>query len=317
MIATPNQPQIISDYLAGKSSSEIARKHGVTPRTILNILAKNNIRRRTFAESKMFNVPVDEIVAKFDIGTSISSLAIEYGYTITGMSCLIKRAGRIVEPPKNRNTWPTFESNPKLFLYLLGWLLTDGCVNHRHKDGRNRGCMLYISTNDECILDFFHRSIAPSTKRTKYPRIGMSATREYIGYVKTWGVIQRKSLTLKPTQKLNDLSDDNFLQLFVGCVEGDGSIATKRVKSRGHIYDMPQIGITTASLEFILWIRNRLELLGFKQRKLYIKNGCKAFGKTYATQYYNYRISGSDAKKLHETLTSQPYHLLDRKWCRI
>ena len=313
----------VEQYTNGSSSNTIAKNSNVTSMTVLKHLKQCGVQIRTFSATTTFNVPINDILNKFDDGMSVSKLAIEYGYSITGMSNLLKRNSRIVLKPEDisTNDWSFIESNRQLFLYWLGWMLSDGCIHHRKRDGRSRGITAYLTTieSDKFILEFFRDIINKNQKlKTQHnvSRLDLSMPRKIAIDLEDYGLIPAKSLILKPTEKLNDLSRSEFMQLLVGYIEGDGSVGIKRLKSRKNVYNTLSIGIACGSRDWLDWINTRLIEFGYKSRAISHKvtinkrdsshNGC-----------YDYRVVGSEAVMLGNELMKCKHHMLDRKWSRI
>ena len=168
--------------------------------------------------------------------------------------------------------------------------------------------------NDRKVLEFFRDIIQPSTKiydsKINFAsELTICIDRIYADILVNWGFVQRKSLTLGPTPKLDSITDEQFYQLFVGIIEGDGSVDCIRMKSRINYYMVPRIRLMSGSSKFIGWIRSKLIRLGFKRRKITTTRNRK--------HSFSYAICGADAIRLHGLLMRCKYKMLDRKWSRI
>lgn len=315
-------------YNEGQSATKIARKYNVTPRLVYKYFEDINLSRRTSAESMMFNVPINNILSEFDNGISVSKLASKYRYSITGMSKLLKQQGRIIKQPQDVRTsdWSFVYNKRELFLYWLGWMLSDGCIHFRSKDGRTRGVVTYLTTQygDVKILEFFRDHIDPARAIIRYrnaTRLDLSIPRKEANHVAEYGLIPAKSLILKPTQRLIELSRREFMQLLVGYIEGDGTVRIQHIKSRQHVYDALSVGISCGSRAWLNWINAKLVSYGYKSRTISRRTVTSNFGRSGTPKTYNgcydYRIVGSEAVKLCKELLSCQYHQLDRKWDKV
>ncbi len=123
--------------------------------------------------------------------------------------------------------------------------------------------------------------------------------RLYFNILKTWSFIPRKTYDLTISNKLKHINTQNFLQLLVGIIEGDGCIYVKGKRLMllvdGH-YNMLQ------------WLNSRLIKLGFKKRTI-----------IHGKSPYSHRIqiNKRETLKLHELLKKCTYLLLRRKWDKI
>jgi hypothetical protein len=229
------------------------------------------------------------------------------------MSLLLQRHGRSPIRPEDTvvSDWSFVNEESMLFFYWLGWMLADGCIRFIKRDGRNRGIITYLTVhnNDTNILTFFRDHIQASAivhpKKDNCVRLDLRVPRLIAIELQNWGLCERKSHEFKMIPKLSMITNNQFLQLLCGLIEGDGSVNTKLIKSKKHLYPVPTIGLVN-HISLITWVADRLTHLGYAARKICSQKGC-----------YSYRIAGLDAHKLHAELMVCPYHLLNRKWSRI
>ena len=112
-------------------------------------------------------------------------------------------------------------SDSMLFFYFLGLILTDGWIYER-KYSRTIG----FGSKDHETVEYLRDHISPG--RTIYDdkgfhRLLLPITEDQRLELAGWGVIKQKSLKLAPTDKLKSITDDQFFQLLVGLIEGDGT----------------------------------------------------------------------------------------------
>jgi transposase-like protein len=93
---------IIEDYRSGKSSNEIAKRHGVTSTTILNILHRSGVTvREASRKGQSIFTPeeADNIVKAYQDGTSSTVLTTRYGCTRNTIIRVLKNAGVKIRGP--------------------------------------------------------------------------------------------------------------------------------------------------------------------------------------------------------------------------
>lgn len=318
-------------YESGVSTNKIAKMLDITPRAVLNSLNKMGVNIRSSRESLTINTPKNEIVNDYKSGLSCSKIAKKYNRSITGISNILKLEGINVLRPEDTTTynWSFIYNNSNLFMYWLGWMLSDGCIYHCKAAGRNRGIMTYLCTNDKYILEFFRdkidkaRKVVTKGKNNKMYRLDISIPRKDAEFISQFGLIEAKSLVIKGTDKLVNLSRNDFIQMFAGLIEGDGDIKFQQMKSKLHTYPVLSIRLHSGSKEWLEFISNKLDSFGYKKRKILgPRKHYTDFGGTYneKREYisgYSYSISGKDAINLGKEILNCKYHLLDRKWNKV
>lgn len=143
--------------------------------------------------------------------------------------------------------------------YLLGLWLTDGYIT-------TRGTDIGIDLIDEDCISFLSKTIGKPYQTYEYKtrtsndrryRLILSFGKE-IEKLKRFGLIKKKSLILNQPQFTQD--EEIFLPYVIrGIIDGDGSILQTS-------YGAPSIEISSASKEFIEWIKETLE------RKMFLRN---------------------------------------------
>lgn len=143
--------------------------------------------------------------------------------------------------------------------YLLGLWLTDGYIT-------TRGTDIGIDLIDEDCISFISKTIGKSYQTYNYKtpissgvkyRLILSFGKE-IEKLKRFGLVKNKSLILK--KPLLNQDEEIFIPYIIrGIIDGDGSILQTS-------YGAPLIEISSASKEFIEWIKEMLE------KKLFLRN---------------------------------------------
>jgi hypothetical protein len=156
-----------------------------------------------------------------------------------------------------------------------------------------------LGMKDRNVIEFVRNSFSPS-RRINYDgkiyRILFPISNNYLDFLTTWGCIKRKSLTLKPTDKLIDMADDQFYQMLVGIIEGDGSIMIKTKCIR----------IYSGSYEFCRYIVDRI---GFGRVCSYSRSDIKHPNTSFWCVW-----SYKQARVLSRLLLNSKIMKMDRKW---
>ena len=218
-------------YESGRSLKSIADAFGTYPNSVLRFLKRHDIARRTTSEAAS-SLPSDKIIQDYKAGQSARQIAGELGSTVTSITDLLKRHGIAVSVPSTRCNWSFLYNDHDLFAYWLGWMLSDGYICYKKAGGRDRGVVvgLTVERKDEHIVCFFRDKINPHatlSSRQNAQQLILSIPRADAEFLGAWGLVERKSLILKPTRNLIEANDRFFYQMLVGYVEGDGSVSQR------------------------------------------------------------------------------------------
>lgn len=251
-----------------------------------------------------------EILMWYNLGFSPSAISKIVGSSVSPITkSLNKTIGYKWNPIKYYVNFDYLKLDNDFKLYLIGWILADGWLSIRNKKGSEMS--IVVHSKDSHILNFIKDKLSPDrpiyfSKRDQCVRITFPIYNKIIKLLNSYGVVERKSLILKPTEKLIDLSNKDFLQLLTGFIEGDGSVMVKYPKSTNGVrYRMKQVSITS-TYEFLLWISQRVSSI----LNVWVAEPKKK------ENIAEWRISGRKAEKLIKMCKATKYHLLTRKWNR-
>lgn len=300
---------IIKDYKTGLSINKLSSKYNKHPSTISRYLRASNTQIRSNAEAHTI-IDIKTIKDEYLAGRSLSYLARRYGFTITGISKSLKRNGITIRQQTITSDWTFIVNKSPLFFYWLGWMLADGCIKSIIRGGRNRGISswLVVHKNDIHILEHFRDIIKPSSKikirNNNCAVLSLPIPRYIYNILLQYGLIPNKTYKFNTTDQLLQLTKEQFMQLLVGFIEGDGSIDNRLMKSKNNYYRMLRIRFT-GNNKLLIWIIDTLYNYGFTKRKLLPKSN---------PQFSEYAIAGKDAVRLSQLLLTCKYHRLSRKW---
>lgn len=194
-----------------------------------------------------------ELREKYENGYLVTDLMNIYGFkTKKSIYDIIKRRGGEMRTfqetleVKNPRRKVSFERIDELFkAYFIGIMLTDGwiCKN-----------AIAVSMADKDVIEFICKYFGkepevvnkPGNRRVQY-RFIINSER-IVGELKRFGIVERKSLTLKPPKLKN--SEVQFLPYLIrGIIDGDGWIR----KDGGEFF------ICSMSKDFIVWCKKVFE----------------------------------------------------------
>lgn len=211
------EDKVISLYVSGKSMSVIGNEFGITPATVMRILNKHNVQKRT--KGGIYKLDNDAIVREYLNGDSSSKISKKYGVTEHTITDILEKNG----VPRNNiyhnvllneNYWSNINSYDKA--YFLGLLITDGNVF----DNMVR---IQLSSKDEHILITLTEKTNSSNKiyRSKNNLSAFSVKRKkWVDDLSKYGVVPNKTATVQ----LPKIDDKLMNHLFRGLFDGDGWI---------------------------------------------------------------------------------------------
>lgn len=216
--------KIITDYESGMTMTEVGKKYNLNPVSIMNILDRNGIVKRT--HGGIYKLPEDDVVQEYLNGDSTGKIAQKYGVTTKCICDLFRKLGvernnRQGSPNLKVDFWENIDTPEKA--YFLGWMLTDGNVYKNQ-------VRLSLQSADAYILEVFRKYVQSDALVTHYKR--KSATISWVSnftvYCKRW-VNDLAKWTIVPnktfTCKLPTLPDNLMPHLIRGCIDGDGYIS--------------------------------------------------------------------------------------------
>ncbi len=289
-----NSKMIADLYLSGKSTRQISRDLNVSQPKIKYHLTKLNIKIRP-VQKILSIIKETQLCEEYKSGMSINRLHKEYQISLQTVCVILKRNGIVTRTLRESVCFsdvklPAITSY--LFLYWLGWILTDGWI-YIH----NGQTMCGLGSIDEDIIIFFRDIISPKRKiyiekqkqgRKRFFRLIFPITNNQTQLLKDWAVVPRKSLILKPSIKIRSISHRQFIQLLTGMIEGDGSVINTKTKTI-YLY---------STYSFCSYVISRL--------------GYGTLTKVRTIWRCNW--NGLNGKLLYNEIKKSKYYLLRRKW---
>ena len=190
--------------------------------------------------------------------------------------------------------------NTKFKAYFLGLLYTDGYVYNNKNSSQY---FIQLSLKDKDVIEFISKTIhcnyfiTKNKKKILY-RIQLHGE-QLVKQVEKYGLVQAKTYNLLPILDNNI----NFYYLLRGIIDGDGWIRK----------DGKEFYICSASINFMHWLKTRMEAIGFKN--LRIKKRCtKCRGKKY--YIYDIRTANKDNINILKKIYDKPFGMM-RKYNRV
>ena len=290
--------QVATRYVCGESACSLAKEFGYSKQSVLEFLRKRDITIRSSKEvvRALSDRGECELVDQYLDGLSINKLHKQLGISLWTVSAILARHGIKTRSLREsvRFADVTTPTSGNEFFYYLGLLLSDGWIYEREYS-----ILAGLGMRDDIVINFIRDSFSPQRKvyfdGTLY-RILLPITAEYRDFLASWGCVRRKSLILQPTEKLLTMVDEEFYQMLVGIIEGDGSV----------IASTKAIQLYSGSREFCSYI---LTKIGFGQ--LWVD---RRRNKRKKNDSYMCRWSDKQARILASSLLSCKLLKLNRKW---
>lgn len=138
--------------------------------------------------------------------------------------------------------------------YVFGWIMSDGCLL---REGRNKTALaVRISLNDYDMAQWLHQYLCignklyVSTHANRRNYMIKYRNKESIDYMQSYGLIERKSLTLS----FPDIPPEVFWAFVRGYFDGNGSIILRTTQWNTYA----QISITSGSPKFLEKLAQKL-----------------------------------------------------------
>lgn len=224
-ISSEIEQEIIKLYNSGLSMNKAGKPYNISSATVMAILNRNNIPKRT--KGGIYAIPEQEVITRYKNGESCQVIADSFKVTFHTISDILEknniaRNNRYKNISLNENYFEKIDSNDKA--YFLGFILTDGNISLNENIIR-----LSLSSKDEEILNVFKEKTG-NTNKICIREDGRHSERTFQLRSKKWkddlakyGVIPRKTFI----SEMPILSTDMMSHLIRGMIDGDGWISFK------------------------------------------------------------------------------------------
>ena len=231
------EQKAIELYNSGLSMAAVGKQIGRSAATVLAILNKYNIEKRT--NGGIYKLPDQEIIQKYNIEKrSMESIAKDYNVTLGAIKKVlldnnikIRTSSEAKNPYFKKDAFHNIDNEASA--YYLGLLITDGCIlepdpNNNHP---NYKMQIELQSQDDYILESLKEWLQLTStnlykgKRQKGDTISETST---LGWYSTemandlaqYGVIPRKTDKVY----LPILKEELMPHLIRGMIDGDGCI---------------------------------------------------------------------------------------------
>jgi hypothetical protein len=290
---------ILAAYASGSSSWSLASLWKASPRTILDILIKHGVQRRTISQALSYKnlftqETCEEITKQYVGGMSTREIQKQWKLSLGTILQIVIDSGNRVRTISE--SLSIYSEDEKVFdepltseaLYWLGILLADGCVKQA---GPNEFIVqLGLKSSDGYHVENFQKFLKSDQPLYKDPErwaLEISSSvlaRKLISY----GITPRKSLTVVPDYRFVQSRD-----FWRGVVDGDGWVYNNSGK--------PEIGVC-GSLGTCQAFAKYLKTQGITHVKV------APGGSIFCANTY-----GDEARRLSRILYSETTLFLDRK----
>ena len=217
------EQEIIKLYQSGLSMAKAGAPYGISSATVMAILNRNNIPKRT--KGGIYAIPEQEVITRYKNGESCQVIADSFKVTFHTISNILEK-NNIARDNKykninlNENYFEKIDSSDKA--YFLGFMLTDGNVSLNENTIR-----LSLSSKDEEILNIFKEKTGNENKiciredEKHSERTFQLRSKKWKDDLAKYGVVpQKTSISEMPI-----LSTDMMPHLIRGMIDGDGWIS--------------------------------------------------------------------------------------------
>ena len=217
------EQEVIKLYNSGLSMAKAGAHYGISGATVMAILNRNNIPKRT--KGGIYSIPEQEVITRYKNGESCQVIADSFKVTFHTISNILEK-NNIARDNKykninlNENYFEKIDSSDKA--YFLGFMLTDGNVSLNENTIR-----LSLSSKDEEILNIFKEKTGNENKiciredEKHSERTFQLRSKKWKDDLAKYGVVpQKASISEMPI-----LSTDMMPHLIRGMIDGDGWIS--------------------------------------------------------------------------------------------
>ena len=217
------EQEIIKLYNSGLSMAKAGAPYSISSATVMAILNRNNIPKRT--KGGIYFIPEQEVITRYKNGESCQVIADSFKVTFHTISNILEknniaRDNKYKNISLNENYFEKIDSSDKA--YFLGFMLTDGNVSLNENTIR-----LSLSSKDEEILNIFKEKTGNENKiciredEKHSERTFQLRSKKWKDDLAKYGVVpQKTSISEMPV-----LSTDMMPHLIRGMIDGDGWIS--------------------------------------------------------------------------------------------
>lgn len=224
-ISSEIEQEIIKLYNSGLSMAKTGASYNISSATVMAILNRNNIPKRT--KGGIYAIPEQEVITRYKNGESCQVIADSFKVTFHTISNILEknnidRDNKYKNINLNENYFEKIDSNDKA--YFLGFMLTDGNISLNENIIR-----LSLSSKDEEILNIFKEKTGNENKiciredEKHSERTFQLRSKKWKEDLAKYGVVPQKTFV----SEMPILSTDMMPHLIRGMIDGDGWISFK------------------------------------------------------------------------------------------
>ena len=219
------EQEIIKLYNSGLSMAKAGIPYNVSSATVMAILNRNNIPKRT--KGGIYTIPEQEVITRYKNGESCQVIADSFKVTCHTISNILEknniaRDNKYKNISLNENYFEIINSYDKA--YFLGFMLTDGNISLNENIIR-----LSLSSKDEEILNVFKEKTGSTNAiyiredEEHSERIFQLRSKKWKDDLAKYGVVPQKTFI----SEMPILSTDMMPHFIRGMIDGDGWISFK------------------------------------------------------------------------------------------
>ena len=222
-ISSEIEQEVIKLYNSGLSMAKAGAPYNISSATVMAILNRNNIPKRT--KGGIYAIPEQEVITRYKNGESCQVIADSFKVTFHTISNILEknniaRNNKYKNINLNENYFEKIDSNDKA--YFLGFMLTDSNVSLNENIIR-----LSLSSKDEEILNIFKEKTGNENKiciredERHSERTFQLKSKKWKDDLAKYGIVPQKTFI----SEMPILSADMMPHLIRGMIDGDGWIS--------------------------------------------------------------------------------------------
>lgn len=226
-----NESEILNLYEKLNSVKLVSEALKIDRHTVSKYLNKNNIKTNKILE--LTNEEINFIIENYTNYTA-KELSIKFKTSVSYINKVWSENGLIgklrFKYKFNHNYFESIDTKNKA--YLLGILMSDGCVYSRTSKVGQKWIRLSIHSQDLELLEFFNKELESEVPIQKNNRGYISLTfvsDKMADDLSKFGIVERK--TWKNTLNLDSINEEFKLPFLIGFLDGDGCISCYKNKT--------------------------------------------------------------------------------------
>lgn len=155
--------ELVTHYLAGETTTELAAIHNATPAAIRNRLKAAGVTMRPARRRSLHDTVAANVISAYGDGMNMADIAREYGVSHSTVQRTLAASAVRIRPHGLRGRTIRVPTNPVALGYLCGLFDGEGNLQFRDKHaGRSLGCKLSITSTTPGMMLWLVQNVGGS-----------------------------------------------------------------------------------------------------------------------------------------------------------